>query len=200
MKVFTIAGLLIALSACSSSGPRGGALGDPIRKVEGFTSKTIEQGVFAEAMYDPDHPITFNYDLLKKRNIVPVHLRVEPVPDKATGDGPIMLIPESMNLRLFLQDGTALKHVPASEVSEMVGSEPAREVRSREFRGGLLSEPKSGYVFFALAPKSEYRVSGGRVDHTLNGVVRTLDISGSLLSFNLTVDSESRPFYVGTTR
>jgi hypothetical protein len=197
---FALSLALSTLCACGSDGPKGETLGRFGRDIEGFTSKTIDHDVYAEASYEPNYRAVFGYELLNKRNIIPVNLRVRLAPS-FDGDDNIILTTEEMNLRLYLPDGTALAHVSAEDVANMVNrDDAAAKIRQLAFEGGLLNDNdyKQGYVYFSLQPENDFRIDRNRVDHGRNGVVRQLDLAGSLLAFNLTVDDKSRPFFVGT--
>lgn len=164
-----------------------------------FPADSWQNIVYTVAGFNHDHRREFGLDLIKKRNVVPIHLSIE-LRGANMESARVQLNGDRMNLRLFLPDGTALLPVSGDEVAATLHAGDSARVRSKRFRGdeGLLtSEPTRGYVFFELAPEEEYVVKEGRIFHVVHGVAKPLDLTRSLVAFNVMIENEPYPIYVG---
>lgn len=187
---------LLLVVACSSPPDGNPNLGGPPPNARGYPSETPEGIVFAAAHYRPDHASIFRFDLLRELGIVPVHLEV-----KLRGEGQetaqYLLSQELWEPRLILQDGTVIH---ATDVEDFVGEldeDDANRVRAEGFQPGLLDAPRSGFVFFRLEPRAEFRVERDVVRHVTGGTTRGIDVTESLLVFKISKGDVPDDFYVG---
>jgi hypothetical protein len=191
----------LAFASCSSVAVVGEELGGPPRDRRAYPPQTLEGIVYAQARY-ADHVAEFGQDLVEDAAVVPIRLRVQ-LRGQGAGEAQILLDPSRMNLRLVLADGAALQPVPFDDFAGVLDDEAAAAVRKLAFRGGLLEEQATeGYVFFALRPPAEFAMASRVVRHGDRGIVRSFDITSSLLAFDAAIGSggQRRPFYVGIER
>lgn len=186
-------------SGCASSGPEGVELGPAPRAFAGFPPQMSQDAIYASARFDADATRTFGgVDLIEHDGVLPVkltfRLRGEDVSSKV-----VMVEPGRIDLRLYLPDGTALVPADPGRIAEGLRDNNAALVRKNQLTGGLLTETEdhSGYVFFALAPRQNFKVNGRQVRHVSGNIEHQLDLSHSLVAFNLSVGGESRALYVG---
>jgi len=195
-----LACLPLLLASCAGSGAKGEFISPKAPGFEGFPAQTLENIVYAQAHLPADHKRIFGVDLIDKEDIIPIALTVQ-LRGEDMDRAQILLSAERMNLVLYLPDGTALRHVTAGDVAGSLKDKHAERVMSRIFRPGLLGpEPTEGFVFFRIAPRKEFRVQGTNLMHTKNGVARPMNMSGSLLTFNVTMGDHIEPFFVGLKR
>lgn len=166
---------------------------------DGFPPQALEGIVYAQALFDGDYEDTFGTDLVT-RGVVPVHVTMQ-LRGQGQENAQILIKPGRMDARLYLIDGTALPHVTADEVAGALKEKFAREVRQHAFQGGLLgSEPNEGYLFFSLQSEGEFEAQGRAVRHDVDGIQRRLDLTHSLLAFDVMVEDTPKAFYVGIQR
>jgi len=191
--------LLLIATACSSAGVKGGEFGALAAHFGGFPPQTFEGIVHASASFG-DYEQDLGIDLLDAQRVVPVKLKVL-LRGEGQDTAQIQAIVKSMNLRLFLPDGTCIPPVSVDDVVAHTSNNATKRIRQASFRGDLLGvEPIVGYVFFSLEPSSAFEIKGRTIKHKRNGILRTMDAADSLLSFDLEVDSLSQPFFVGLQR
>lgn len=196
----TILALGLMGASCASKGPKGRYLGGPPENFEGFPSQALEGVVYAKASFEVDQKQLFGADLIKKRGIVPVRLTIQ-LSGKDQEDYQILLNPERMDPRLYLLDGTPLNPVDPEQVAKGLKDEAGMKIRRSALRGGLIgSEATQGHLYFQLASSEGLAGKGSQVTHTQGGLSRTLDLTHSLLSFNVTDGDTQKPFYVGIQR
>lgn len=202
MKTNLFAPLLFVglLAACSSSGPKGDAIAVNPSGFEGFPAQTLESIVYAQARFYPDHERKLGVDLIDEEDIIPVALTVR-LRGEDQDKAQIFLSAEQMGLALYLPDGTVLSPVDVEKVVDPLRDRDADRIRERSFQPGLLGpESQEGFVFFRLAPRGDFGVRGEKIDHVENGVSRPMILTGSLLTFNVTIEDRLEPFYVGLQR
>jgi hypothetical protein len=164
-----------------------------------FPADSWQDIVYTAAGFNQDHRREFGVDLVKKRGVVPVHLSIE-LRGENMDSARVQLNSDRMNLRLFLPDGTSLLPVSGDEVAATLHAGESARVRAKRFRGdeGLLSsDPTRGYVFFKLAPEEEFVIEGKDIFHIKHGVAKPLDLTRSLVAFNVIIENEPYPIYVG---
>lgn len=197
MKSSILAACLALACACSSPPDPKPDLGGPPASFPGFPGLAHEDMVNAQAAFEPNHAGLFGIDLLSERAIVPVRLEVG-LRGEGAENRVILLNPDQWGLTLYLQDGTALRSVDPEELAGAVSKKIAQKVRDQRFKPGFLEkQTTSGFVFFALEPKGEFKVDGREIGHVRSGFVRGNDLYHSLVSFRVTIDDELRPFFVG---
>jgi len=186
-----VGALLLALlcTACSSH---------PLQRVDGLPSLkpgSSTRNVWAEASFLSDHPRVFGADLVSEYGLVPVALKM----GYESGDAPRAYLP-TMEMRLFLADGTALPFRAYDELP-VPDSVQARitEHAYQKIKLDPWDEAKHerAFVFFEL-PRGEFDVLGPtRVRHLTEPLWRDLDLADSLLSFVYTDDEGKWPVNVG---
>ncbi len=199
MKSPWLAILGLLLASCGSSRPTGTNLGAPPESFLSYPAHSSEGIVNASAKYayPADQKREFLTNILDDVQIIPVELRVN-LRGEGADEAQIKLTPDSMNLRLYLQNGVALSNVDIDEFMGKLAKKPAIEIRNKKFNGGLLkAADTSGYLYFAIHPKDKFQVEGDKLIYTADGVTRSLDIDRSLLAFDVIIDDHPRPFYVG---
>lgn len=189
------------LCACASSSLTSrDPLARPPSNFDGFPSQTLQGIVFASARYIAEHDEIFGVDLFAKARVIPIAVTIRlrgPGQDEAQA----LLNPERMDPRLFLQDGTPLAALSAEAVVARVAPRHAANVRAHALQSGLLSpDGREAFLFFALEPRERFRFDGESVEREQDGATRELDLRASLLAFNVTIDGEPRPFYLGLQR
>lgn len=195
--------LALLLAGCGSSGVQGEDFGGPPTALSGFPPQSIEGIVYAQARY-ADHARELGVDLLSSDGIIPIKLKVL-LRGSGQQEAQIYLNPERMNLRMYLPDGTILRSLSTDDVVSQVSREKvAQVIRDSAFRGDLLSTTGiEGYVFFRLRPRDEFEVDGRRLRHASRGVTHSMDLTDSLIAFDLSVETGGnllQPFYVGIQR
>ncbi|HUR29028.1 MAG TPA: hypothetical protein VM509_12635, partial [Planctomycetota bacterium] len=155
----------------------------------------------AEARYVPGQKQTFGVDLLDEAQVVAVFVKIG-LPSKSGDEQDVQLTPEQMEFRLHLQDGTVAEAVPPESVfkgKEQVVAKIADKALQHGFlklSGGV----KEGFVYFKLRPKDGFEIDGNTVVHVVGDVKREIDLSRSLLSFQLTRGGKATPFFIGVAR
>ncbi len=192
--VFALAALTLG---CSSLPEPEYDLGEAPQNFLGFPALSHENMVNAQATFEPEYAEIFDTDLVKRRGVIPVRLQIG-----LRGEGAehrnILLNPDQWEITLYLQDGTALRPVDPEELAEMLGKKSAPKVRENKFRTGFLgTEGTSGFVYFQLSPKDEFTVRDRSLIHEKGDTSRGVDLYHSLVGFNVTIDDELHPFYVG---
>lgn len=193
--------LLLLLAACGGGKRvvKGNDLGPAPASMAGFPAQNFEGLVYAQAEFK-DHARFFGTDLVERGGILPIWLKVQ-LRGEGQNEAQIFLSPDRMNLRLFLPDGTTLAAVPAAAAIAAAPEKRRPAISDNAFRGDILStESTEGFVFFQLAPAAAYEVQGATVRHEQGGIVRTMNLTASLVAFDLSLDTgpdTSRPFYVG---
>ncbi len=156
--------------------------------------------VWVQASFYTNHADLLEEDLIDEERIIPIVLKVG-----TRGEGmevsQVSLTPETMNLQLYLEDGTALKFIPSSEVERRIDDEARDQVLENALRLGLLDQwdsTKGGFVFFEIPGDAKIEVDGTRVEHVANGVRRSMDVARSLIGLTIqTPDGSTRPMFVG---
>ena len=199
MKLPSLA-LFLCLASCASSKAivaPGNAVADS--GFDGFPAQSLEGIVYAQASFDADYEETFHVDLID-RGILPIHVNMQ-LRGEGQENAQILVRPGRMGARLYLLDGTVLEHVPADQITPSLKEKAAREVRRLAFQGGLLgSYAREGYLYFALVPEEDFDANGRSLVHTVDGIARSLDVTHSLFAFDVMVEDQATPFYVGIQR
>ncbi len=195
---------LALLAACASSAgevPKGGKIDKPVA-LNGFVSNAQVPGlVIAEARYSTNLKPTFGADLLDDAQIVAVLVKIG-LPSKSDAEQDVQLTLEQMEFRLHLQDGTVLEAVPAESVLKG-DKEVSAKLVEKAMQNGFLKLSggvKEGYLYFKLRPKEAFEIHGTEVLHVVNEIKREIDLSRSLLSFQLTRGAQATPFFIGVAR
>ena len=181
--------------------PKGGTIGKPTAS-NGFVSNAQVPGlVIAEARWSPGQKFD-GLDVLDEEQLIAVFVKIG-LPSKSADEQDVQLTPEQMEFRLQLQDGTVLDAI--SPESAVKGDEKlTTALVDKALQHGFLKLSggvKEGFVYFKLRPKDDFEVDGRDVVHVAGGGVRReLDLSRSLLSFQLTRGGQSTPFFIGVAR
>ncbi len=191
---------LSVLAACASgrkSSEKDG-LGDPPRSFADLPSIANDGVVYAQATFYTNHDAIFGKDLIVSQGIVPIALKLG-----VRGDGSsaadIRPSLEDMNLRLYLQDGTPLVPVSADQITTD-DRNAASIIQGEAFQGGLLDswdKATERFVFFRLPDRKEYSAKDNSISRNDGDAARTLDLTKSLCAFNVTIQHEMHPFYLG---
>ena len=199
-RALSVAALALC-TACASGGVAEGGFRAPPKSFNGYPSQALADIVFAEARLYTDHADIFKRDLLKRHGIVPVALRVG-LRGQGQETARIRIAPDDMDLRLYLQDGTILAPVPYERVAKL--DERSSERVTREaLKPSLLvtwEDSPQGFVFFQLRDRDHFEIDGTTIVNRNDRLARTLDLSKSLLSFEVATEDRRIPFFVGLQR
>ncbi len=191
--------LVLALAAClfgcSSIPDPNPNLGGPPQKFTEFEAATEEYSIAVEAQFDPGYRKLFGAELLE-RGVIPIHLKVKPHPEMAAL-GLVRFLSSSWEPRLYLQDGTALLALNIEDMKSFGEKTYAQALEHRFVPGNLEADGKSGFLFFRVPSKREFTFRDHTITHTRAKSIRQMDLYHSLLSFNISIKSETHPFYVG---
>jgi len=198
-NLFTLLALLLPAGCGSPGAIVVSGVDDSSTYFDGFPAQSLEGIVYSQAAFDNDYEETFDTDLIE-RGVVPIRVTIQ-----LRGEGQeraqILVKPDRMGARLYLLDGTALPHAPADRVAAVLEERTARLVRKHALPGGLLgATPNEGYLFFSLQPEQSFETFGRVVRHHDGEVTRRLDLTHSLLAFDVMVEDAPQPFYVGIQR
>jgi hypothetical protein len=162
---------------------------------EGHPSAVVRGGLQVEARYYVDQARIFGGDLAEDHRLLPIALRVgraEGAPAGATLD------PDDMQLTLHLADGTSLGRVPPESAD--VRRRRLERLLDEGFGGGVLAPWESsaeGFVYFALPERLRMDSSSLRVVERAGDATRSLDLSASLLTFEVVGDEGPLTVAVG---
>lgn len=192
-----MAGALLA--SCASSRPAGSDLGGPPEIFLAYPALSSEGIVNtkAEYAYPSDQKEAFRTVLLEEVSIIPVRLTVS-LGGAGAENAQLRLTTESMNLRLYLQDGVSFPQVDLDTFKDELDERELTSVRRNKFNSGHLSKAEtSGFVFFSIPNTDAFEIDGNQIIHTSKGVTRRIDIDRSLLAFDIIIDDHPQPFFVG---
>jgi hypothetical protein len=153
--------------------------------------------VRVEARYLLDQAELMGGDLLEDHGLVPVALRIGVVPTTAQAGRLTADLPQ-MDLALVLADGTLLRRVAPEDLG--LRQRRLERLVREGFEGGILppwERAREGFVYFALPPGASGDSQALTVQVRLPHGTRTLDLRGSLLSFELVVDGAPETLRVG---
>lgn len=206
-KLTTLAGLAFALcAACSSTGglPEEARLAAPPQLATGYAVNSQIGMVVAEARFVENPERTFGDDPVEEYGVVPISVRIGLRGQNAAHEG-VYIDPAKMDFRLYLEDGTALAQIPASEVAPD-DSDLSRALAKLELKAGdlmLLDDPdnKAAWIYFRLPERRAFAMADEQIEHRSGSVTRTLAIERSLLRFRI-VRATATPltFYLGLGR
>ncbi len=192
LRVTSLLLLAAGWTACAS--PARGIVSSP-PGFGGFPTRSSDAELWAEAVLYTDHADRLGADLAGAR-VLPVALRVGTITAPPNAEERFALRPETLDARLFLQDGTVLEWTRPDAV-------PARgRVRNAATNRGLAlslvptwENAEEGFLFFTLPPgvdvKSHYALTAR------NGVYREVDLNHSLLCFRVETPEGTREIKVG---
>lgn len=145
-----------------------------------------EDYLFVDAILYRNHEQIFLTDLVKKRNVLPVALRLG-LRGRAQETSSFKLAPDSMLLRLYLPDGTALQSVPYTSL-ESEAKETYQVVVKEALKADTPLDPyredgRVYFVFFRLPEGSEVR--GTEIVRERGQLKQRLSLLGSLAALRL---------------
>ena len=190
--VLVLAACLFGCSSIPDPNPNLGAA--PLGFTD-FEAVTGEYSISVDAFFEAGYRKEFQAELLQQ-GIIPIHLKVKPKGELAEL-GIVRFQSSSWEPRLYLQDGTALLAMNLEEFKQTSVQTYDLAFSKRFIPGNLEAEGNSGYLFFRVSPQKAFRFSDHTITHTRGKTTREMDLYHSLLSFNISIDSESRAFYVG---
>lgn len=187
------AGLASLVLACACTTP---AHVPPASGVfEGHPWAVAQGDLRVEARYYVDQARIFGGDLAVDHRLLPVALRVGRAGDAQAG---LALVPDDMQLTLHLADGTALGRVPPESTD--VRRRRLERLLAEGFDGGVLEpweEAEEGFVYFALPEHVHVDSSSLRAVERVADGTRSLDLSDSLLTFEIVDARGPRTVAVG---
>ena len=190
--------LLIALgllgAGCNSLPAPNPDLGGPPESFNEYEASTEQNSVSVSAFFEPNYEDIFKFDLLKA-GVIPIKLSAVALDERA-GLGKVRLKNSSWNPRLFLQDGTALRLMSIDELKPL-SKEVFKAASKQRFTPGDLRKEIEGFLFFKIEPKDAFRINGRELVHKRGATSRGVDLYHSLLSFIVTIEDESFPFFIG---
>jgi hypothetical protein len=181
-------GALAVLASCGSSNPDRAALvfDRPVRSFPGFSDSNFLDGVFyAQAELETQSKDAFGTDIVERAGALSVQLRITlsgDVADELT----IELKSGRMDPHLYLEDGTVLEHVPATQVVDSVASKYKTKVENAAFAPRLMkgrNDEIEGYLFFAVPDSVRLDGSDAYVTDEVGGI-HVVDLRRSLLTFD----------------
>jgi hypothetical protein len=195
---------VLTLAACGGGSNVKSDIGPPPTTFQGFpaeswkASETRQAFVNVEAAYVTNHEDVLGVDLTED-GLLPIRLTLGLRGNEMT-NAQIRLDSDQMDMRLYLPDGTVLVPVTTKRAVELAGSK-GTAVGERAIEAGVLPEYETAranprFAYFDLATKS-YDFEGANYSFTSRGVSKTVDISKSLLAFNVMIENKLEPFYVG---
>lgn len=190
------------VGAVACSVPRPFVSGPPAEApartaIEAYPPWAAAGPVRVEARYLLDQAELMGGDLLEDFALVPVALRIGVAPTSAEA-GRLSAVPDDMDLVLHLADGTPLRRVGPEELD--VRRRRLERLVREGLEGGILppwDSAREGFVYFALPPGARGDSRALTVEVPAPGGTRTLDLRGSLVSFEVVVGGERRPVHVG---
>ena len=196
-----VASALLALTSCGGgSRVKGGEFGAPPVRSVTFPPHHLDGDVHVEASLSADRKRVFDWDPVDK-DVLPVKLLIG-LRQTRQESAHIRLDPDTMDLRLYLPDGTVLEAMHPDVVAEKAsGRERKQRVKASALNMSLLSEwdtivDDPSYVYFNLASLKDADVSGRLLTHGDDEEV-TVNLTKALLVFNLLIEARTKPFYVG---
>ena len=150
-----------------------------------------------EARYYLDQATLMGGDLLEDCDLVPVALRLGVVPTSAEA-ARLAAVPQDMGLVLLLCDGTILRRVSPEELD--VRRRRLERLVREGLESGLLppwENAREGLVYFALPAGARGDSLALTVEVPAPGGRRTLDLRGSLVSFEILLEGERQAVQVG---
>lgn len=183
-----VCGALAALASCGSSNPDRAALvfEHPVRSFPGFPDSNFLDGVFyAQAELETQSKDEFGTDVVERTGAVPVHLRITlsgDVADELT----IELKAGRMDPHLYLEDGTVLEHVPASQIVDTVATKYKATIEDRAFAPRLMkgrNDEIAGFLFFTVPGSVRLDGTDAYVTDEVGGI-HVVDMRRSLLTFD----------------
>jgi len=187
--------LAACLLGCSSIPDPNPDLGGEPEEFNDFEAATGEYSINVEAEFDPGYRKLFGAELLEY-GIIAIRLKVKPYGAMAEG-GLVRFLPSSWEPRLYLQDGTGLLSMDAEDLKEISEKTYQLAFEARFTPGNLEAEGEEGFLFFKVPNKQSFRFRDHTITHTRGKTTRAMDLYHSLLSFNVSIDGDSKPMYVG---
>lgn len=188
-----LAALCLPLSCAtpkSAAAPRAveAAAPAPVRRFPAFPERLVSGNVEIEAAFLLDHAAVFGGDLPTDADVLPVSLSL--LSSAAAPTVPL----ESM--RLVLPDGSQLNALDPARIRTTLDkvSTRARAHALGAQPGALLGE---SFVYFALVPRGDLHLNGSELRRRTGIFVRSLDLSRSLIVFELHGDGPPRRVSVG---
>ena len=162
---------------------------------EGHPWAVVQGDLRIEARYYVDQARIFGGDLAEDHRLLPVALRVGRASGAQEG---LALVPDDMQLTLHLADGTSLGRVPPASTD--VRRRRLERLLAEGFDGGVLGpweDAEEGFVYFALPEHARVDSSSLRVVERVADGTRSLDLGGSLLTFEVVDARGPRTIAVG---
>lgn len=198
VAIALVAGLAVACASSGGARSGRGTIAGPPENYPGFT-RTVQYGnAWAEATFYTDYEDIFDTDLIGREDVIPVALKLG-LRGEGQETSTLRVTPEHMNLRLYLEDGTVLYAMPFDQVAPKRRTTRER-VTEEALKTDLLKlwdNAEEGFVFFRIAPEKEFDVDDTTITHVHDGIGRQLELTESLLAFQLTTDEGTAPIYVG---
>ena len=169
----------------------------------GFPTRCTDDALWVEAVLYSDHVARFGTDLTRS-GVLPIALRIGTIDAAGDAERPsvvgraqvLALRPDTLDARLYLQNGTVLAWTPPDDVPASGSVREATATRGLEL--SLLpswTDAEEGFLFFRMP-------SGMRIhDHfaltARHGVYREVDLNHSLLSLSIETVDGPREVRVG---
>ena len=193
----------LACFGCASGGgmPVDASLAKPPESFKGFAPNATNEIVVARARFVEDYEKLFGEDLIDDYGVIPIAIKIG-LKGAGSDQETVYANPQQMDFQLFLEDGTALESIPASQVikgdSKLESKLNALALHEDDLPTFASATDK--YVFFRLAPRKQFELSGHKFLHQAGSVQRTLAIERSLMSFRVLRGGKTLPFNIGITR
>lgn len=196
---------LLTLGACGGGPTIRDTYGAPPRSFEGFPAESWTEAangqafVNVEASFVGNHKRMLGTDLTKK-GILPIRLTLG-LRGEHMSNAQIRLDSDQMNLRMYLPDGTVLVPATLEEVEQAAGKSRREKVIAHSLEAGVLQEyglakEKEQFVFFKLNLK-DLQLQGSRLSFGDGEQTKFVDLTSSLLAFNVMLENNLEPFTVG---
>ena len=197
----TLACLVFLACAAESGVPKEGRISAPPVASNGFAPNMQVEIVVARARFVEDYKKVFGTDLIEEFGVIPIAIKIG-LKGAGSDQETVYANPQQMDFQLFLEDGTALESIPASQVikgdSKLESKLNALALHEDDLPTFASATDK--YVFFRLAPRKQFELSGHKFLHQAGSVQRTLAIERSLMSFRVLRGGKTLPFNIGITR
>ena len=187
-RTLPLASLALLLGACASGGelPLEARLARPPKLATGFAVNTHNGLVTAQARFADDHVRVFDVDLIERHGVIPIALRLGLKGETAQNEI-VYVDPGKMDLRLYLEDDTALA---AADPATIAGDDEELLAALEKFalKAGNLKledQAKDVFVYFRLPKPADFAVDGPRLDHRVGRLTRALALDRSLLTFRI---------------
>jgi hypothetical protein len=191
----------LCVAACATDGgvPTQGRIPAPPKASNDFGLDPQVATIVVRARFVEEHERLFGVDLIEEFGVIPIAVKIG-LKGEGSENETVYASPADMNFRLYLEDGTALKFVPATMITE--DEELSRKISTRAMQDDDLAnfnDAKHAFVFFQLTPRKDFAVVGQKVAHRAGSIERSLSLDRSLLAFSTKRAGNPVPFYLGVS-